>query len=167
MVWVIAMAETYGYSEKVMEIFREPHNMGEIKDADAVGKVGNPACGDLMWMFLKMEKSGSGLEDHVIRDVKVKTFGCVAAISTSSVLTDLIKGKTLKQAMGITKQDIVDVLNGLPDKKVHCSILAIDALKEAVYDYYRRNKQPVPDEIKKVHERVETVTKQIEDKNRR
>jgi len=154
------MAETYGYSEKVMEIFRHPRNIGEIKDADAIGKVGNPACGDMMWMYLKIGKNGKG--EDIITDVKVKTFGCVAAISTSSVLTEMIKGKSLKEAMKVTKQDIVDILNGLPKIKVHCSILAIDALKEAVYDYYRRNKRPVPEDIRKIHERVQKVNELIE-----
>jgi len=154
------MAETYGYSEKVMDIFRHPRNIGEIKDPDAVGKVGNPACGDMMWMYLKIGKNGKG--EEVIADVKVKTFGCVAAISTSSVLTEMIKGKSLKEAMRVTKQDIVDILNGLPKIKIHCSILAIDALKEAVYDYYRRNNRPVPDDIRKIHERVQKVNELIE-----
>ena len=154
------MAETYGYSGKVMEIFRHPHNIGRIKDADAVGKVGNPQCGDLMWMFLKIGKDKAG--EETIKDVKVKTFGCVAAIATSSVLTDLIKGKTLKAAMKTNKQDIVDVLDGLPGQKIHCSILAIDALKEAVYDYLKRNKMPIPKDLKEIHERAERVRKMIE-----
>ena len=154
------MAETYGYSDKVMEIFKHPHNMGEIKDADAVGKVGNASCGDMMWMYLKIEKKDNGKE--IIKDVKVKTFGCVAAISTSSVLTEMIKGKTLEDAVNVTKQDIIDILNGLPKIKVHCSILAIDALKEAVYDYYKRNNKPIPEEIRKIHERVQKVNELIE-----
>ena len=154
------MTEIYGYSEKVMEIFKHPHNIGEIKDADAVGKVGSPACGDLMWMFLKIGRDKNRRE--IIKDVKVKTFGCVAAIATSSVLTDLIKGRALKDAMKITKQDIIGVLNGLPGQKIHCSVLAIDALKESIYDYLKRNRRPVPEELKRVHNRVETVTKRIE-----
>ena len=154
------MVETYGYSDRVMDIFKHPKNMGEIKGADAVGKVGNPACGDMMWMYLKIGRNEKG--EEIIKDVKVKTFGCVAAISTSSVLTEMIKGKTLSEAMKVTKQDIVDVLEGLPKQKIHCSILAIDALKEAVYDYYSRNNMPVPEEIRKVHERVEAVNERIE-----
>jgi len=169
---VVDMADTYGYSRKVLDIFKNPHNIGEIKDADAIGKVGNPACGDMMWMYLRIAKNkrgkdGSGavkpeLGEEVIEDAKVKTFGCVAAVSTSSVLTDMIKGKTLKEAMKFTKQDIVDILNGLPKIKVHCSVLAIDALKEAVYDYYKRNKKPIPEDIKKVHERVQKANEMIE-----
>jgi nitrogen fixation NifU-like protein len=154
------MTGTYGYSDKVMEIFRKPHNMGEIKDADAIGKVGNASCGDMMYLYLKIEKDDKG--EDVIKDAKVKTFGCVAAVSTSSVLTDMIIGKTLKNAMEVTKQDIVDILNGLPKIKIHCSVLAIDALKEAVYDYYKRNNKPVPEDIKKVHERVQKTNELIE-----
>ena len=153
------MAETYGYSDKVMEIFRHPKNMGKIKNADAIGKVGNFSCGDMMYLYLKIEKK-DGIE--FIKDAKVETYGCVAAVSTSSVLTDMIIGKTLKQAMAVTKQDIVDILNGLPKIKIHCSVLAIDALKEAVYDYYKRNNRPVPEDIRKVHERVQKVNKAIE-----
>jgi len=154
------MPETYGYSRKVMEIFSHPHNIGEIKDADAIGKVGNISCGDMMWMFLKIAKNKKG--EEIIRDAKVKTFGCVAAISTSSVLTDLIKGKTMEEAMKVTKQDIVDVLKGLPVQKVHCSVLAIDALKEAVYDYYKRKGRPIPEELRHIHERVGRVNEMLE-----
>jgi nitrogen fixation NifU-like protein len=150
----------YGYSKKVMYIFQHPHNMGEMKDADAVGKVGNPMCGDLMWMFLKIDKGRK--DELIIKDVKVKTFGCVAAIATSSVLTDLIRGKTLEQAMKITKQNIIDVLEGLPAQKVHCSVLAIDALKEAVYGYYKRHGVAIPKELEEVHQRSEKVRKALE-----
>lgn len=120
------------YSKKVMQLFKNPKNIGEIKNADAVGKVGNPVCGDVMWMYLKINKKG------IIKDVKVKTFGCVAAIATSSVLTEMIKGKTLKEAEKITKQDVADTLGGLPKQKLHCSVLAVDALKKAIEDYKKR-----------------------------
>jgi len=157
---VIIIAGNYGYSSKVMDIFRHPHNIGEIKDADAVGKVGNPSCGDLMWMYLKMGRNKRG--EEIIKDAKVKTFGCVAAISTSSVLTDLIKGKTLKEALEVSKQDIVDVLEGLPSQKIHCSILAIDALREAVYEYYRKKGRVIPKELRDVHEKNEMIKKALE-----
>ena len=157
------MAETYGYSDRVMEIFKNPHNMGEIEDADAIGKVGNLSCGDMMWLYLKIEKNSKG--EDTIKDAKVKTFGCVAAVSTSSVLTDMIIGKSLKEAMAITKQDIVDILNGLPKIKIHCSILAIDALKEAVYDYYTRKNRSIPEEIKAIHKRVQKTNELIEHKH--
>ncbi|RLI95914.1 MAG: iron-sulfur cluster assembly scaffold protein [Candidatus Aenigmatarchaeota archaeon] len=147
----------YGYSEKVLDVFKNPHNIGEIKDADAIGKVGNPACGDLLWMFLKIGKGR-----HVIEDAKVKTFGCVAAIATSSILTDMIKGKTLEDALRISKQDVVSELNGLPRQKVHCSVLAVDALKEAAYDYYTRSGISVPEDVKRAHEHNSIVAERIE-----
>jgi nitrogen fixation NifU-like protein len=122
------------YNEKVMKYFTKPHNMGEIKNPDGIGKVGNPVCGDLMWLYLKVGKDKQGNE--IIKDIKVKTFGCVAAIATSSVLTDMAKGMTLEKALVISKQDIVDELGQLPPEKIHCSVLASDALKKAIEDYY-------------------------------
>ena len=125
------------YPEKVFEIFQNPKNIGEIKDADAVGKVGNPTCGDLMWLYLKIDKK-EGKE--IIKDVKVKTFGCVAAVATSSILTEMIKGKTIEEAMKITKDDITNELGGLPKQKVHCSVLALDAFKDAIEKYRSKSK---------------------------
>jgi len=116
------------YSKKVMQHFENPKNIGEIKNADGVGEVGNLRCGDVMKISIKVEK-------NVIKDIKFKTFGCVAAISTSSILTEIVKGKTIKQAKAITKDDIVKELGGLPNVKIHCSLLAIDALKAAIKDY--------------------------------
>jgi len=117
------------YTQKVMETFKNPHNYGRIKNASGVGKVGNPVCGDVMWLYIKVDKN------EIIKDIKFETFGCVAAISTSSIITDLVKGKTIKQALKITKDNIVKSLGGLPKIKYHCSILAVDALKEAIKDY--------------------------------
>ena len=125
------------YSEKVFEEFRHPHNMGEIKDADGVGKVGNPMCGDLMWLYIKVMKNKKG--EEIIKDVKVKTFGCVAAIATSSKLTELVKGMTLEKASKIDKKAIAETLDGLPPQKMHCSVLSMDALRKAIEDY--RNKK--------------------------
>ena len=116
------------YSKKVMQHFENPKNIGEIKNADGIGEVGNLRCGDVMKISIKVEK-------NVIKDIKFKTFGCVAAISTSSILTEIVKGKTIKQAKAMTKDDIVKELGGLPNIKVHCSLLAIDALKAAIKDY--------------------------------
>jgi len=116
------------YSKKVMQHFENPKNIGEIKNADGIGEVGNLRCGDVMKISIKVEK-------NVIKDIKFKTFGCVAAISTSSILTEIVKGKTIKQAKAITKDDIVKELGGLPNVKIHCSLLAIDALKAAIKDY--------------------------------
>ena len=119
------------YSAKVMEHFANPHNVGEIPDANGVGEVGNPKCGDIMRMYLK-------IENNVIVDVKFLTFGCGAAIATSSMATDLIKGKTIDEALKLTNKAVVEALEGLPPIKVHCSVLAEQAVKAALSDYYRR-----------------------------
>lgn len=116
------------YSEKVMEHFANPHNVGEIPDADGIGKVGNPQCGDVMWLYIKVK-------DNIITDIKFKTFGCGAAIATSSMITELARGKTLEEAKKISRQDVADSLDGLPPTKMHCSNLASDALREAIKDY--------------------------------
>jgi nitrogen fixation NifU-like protein len=116
------------YTDKVMEHFTSPHNMGEIKDADGVGKVGNPTCGDLMFVYIKVK-------DNVLVDVKFKTFGCGAAIATSSMVTDLARGKTLEDALKISRADVAKELGGLPAIKMHCSNLAADALHAAIKDY--------------------------------
>jgi nitrogen fixation NifU-like protein len=121
------------YTPKVMEAFKNPHNYGRMKNASGVGKVGNPVCGDVMWLYIKVK-------NDKITDIKFETFGCVAAISTSSTITDLVKGKAVKQALKISKDDIVKALGGLPKVKYHCSILAIDALKEAIKDYESKKK---------------------------
>jgi nitrogen fixation NifU-like protein len=121
------------YSEKVMEHFRNPQNVGELEDADGVGTVGNPVCGDMMTVHIKVE------EDK-IKDIKFKTFGCGAAIATSSVTTQLAKGKQLDEAMNISKKDVADALDGLPPIKMHCSNLAADALQEAIKDFRRKKK---------------------------
>ena len=121
------------YSEKVMELFMNPKNMGEIKDTDGIGKVGNPRCGDLMWIYIKVK-------NDVITDIKFKTFGCGAAIATSSMITEMAKGKTIDEALKITKQDIAKELGGLPTIKMHCSNLAADGLRAAIADYRARQK---------------------------
>ena len=116
------------YSEKVMEHFKNPKNVGEIPDADGVGEVGNPVCGDLMTIYIKVK-------DDIITDIKFKTFGCAAAIATSSMVTELAKGKKLDEAVKITRGDVAGALDGLPPIKMHCSNLAADALKDAIEDY--------------------------------
>jgi len=121
------------YSEKVMEHFRNPRNVGEIPDADGVGTVGNPVCGDLMTMYIKVK-------DNKIMDIKFKTFGCGAAIATSSMTTELAKGKTLEEASKITRANVAESLGGLPAQKMHCSNLAADALKAAIKDYLEKKK---------------------------
>jgi nitrogen fixation protein NifU and related proteins len=124
------------YSKKVMNLFQNPKNMGEIKNPDGIGKVGNPVCGDVLWMYIKVSKNKAGQE--VIKDIKVKTFGCVSAIATSSAITEMAKGMTLEDALKITNRDIVEVVDGLPPEKIHCSVLAADALRNAIKDYRKR-----------------------------
>ena len=121
------------YSEKVMEHFSNPRNVGEIEDADGIGEVGNPVCGDLMTIYIKVD-------DGRLSDVKFKTFGCGAAIATSSMITELAKGKTIEEALEITRDDVADSLDGLPPVKMHCSNLAADGLHAAIEDYKKKSK---------------------------
>lgn len=120
------------YSEKVMEHFNNPRNVGEIARASGVGEVGNPVCGDIMRISIKVE-------DNIIKDIKFKTFGCGAAIATSSMVTEMAKGKTVEEALGITNKDVAGMLDGLPPNKMHCSNLAADALKKAIEDYQKKS----------------------------
>ena len=119
------------YSEKVMDHFTNPRNVGEIEDANGVGQVGNAKCGDIMKMYMK-------IENDVITDVKFKTFGCGAAIATSSMATELVKGKTIDEALSLTNKAVMEALDGLPPVKVHCSVLAEEAISAAIQDYYDR-----------------------------
>lgn len=122
------------YSDKVMEHFRNPHNVGEIPDASGIGKVGNPVCGDIMNLYIKVEK-------NIIVDAKFKTFGCGAAIATSSMVTDLVKGKTVEEAIKVSNRAVAEALGGLPPIKMHCSVLAEEALKSAIEDYLKNSGQ--------------------------
>jgi nitrogen fixation NifU-like protein len=128
------------YSEKVMDHFTHPRNVGEIENASGVGQVGNAKCGDIMKMYLK-------IEDDVIVDVKFKTFGCGAAIATSSMATELIKGKTVAEALKLTNSAVVEALEGLPPVKIHCSVLAEEAIKSALADYYTKIGRPIDFEL--------------------
>jgi nitrogen fixation protein NifU and related proteins len=121
------------YSKKVLEHFMRPHNQGKIKNADGVGIVGNPVCGDIMRIYIKVGKNKK--KEDIIKDIKFETLGCGAAIATSSMVTDLAKDRTLKDAMEITRKNVADKLEGLPPTKMHCSNLAADALHEAIKDY--------------------------------
>ena len=125
------------YSEKVIEHFSNPRNVGEIENADGVGTVGNSKCGDIMRMYLKVDDNG------VITDCKFKTFGCGAAIATSSMATEMIKGKTLKEALKLTNKAVAEALDGLPPVKMHCSLLAEEAVKAAVEDYMKKHPEAV------------------------
>lgn len=123
------------YNAKVLEIFKNPKNVGSLKGANGIGKVGNAACGDIMKIYLKIS------DDGIIEDAKFKTFGCAAAITTTSVATELIKGKTIEEALQVKNSQIVEILGGLPAQKIHCSILAEEAIKTAVDDYYKRKEK--------------------------
>ncbi len=119
------------YSEKVMDHFANPRNVGEIENANAVGEVGNAKCGDIMKMYMD-------IEDNVIKDVKFKTFGCGAAIATSSMATEMVKGKTVDEALALTNKAVMEALDGLPKEKIHCSVLAEEAIHSAINDYRQR-----------------------------
>jgi len=120
------------YTQKVLDHFKNPHNQGALADANAVGQEGNPVCGDVMKIYLK-------IENNIIKDVKFETLGCAAAIAVSSDLTDMVKGKTLDEALAITKDDVVKDLGGLPPVKVHCSMLGVDALQKAIENYKNKS----------------------------
>ena len=120
------------YSAKVLEHFANPHNVGKIDDADGIGEVGNAKCGDIMKMYIKVK-------DDVITDVKFNTYGCASAIATSSIATDMIKGRPVSEALKLTNKAVVEALDGLPAVKIHCSVLAEEAIKAAVKDYYDKN----------------------------
>lgn len=127
------------YSKKVMDHFMNPRNMGVIENANGIGEVGNPKCGDIMKIYLDID------ENEIIRDVKFKTFGCGSAIATSSMATELIKGKTVKEALKITNKAVAEALDGLPPVKMHCSVLAEQAIKAALIDYSEKNNIEIPE----------------------
>ena len=150
------------YSEEVMKLFMNPKNMGEIENPSGLGKVGNPVCGDVMWLYIKIGKNKKG--DEIIKDIKFETFGCVAAIATSSVITDLAKGKNLKEAIKIDREQIVKSLGGLPPIKIHCSVLAASALSEAIYDYLTKNKREIPKELEERHQKIKKEKETISER---
>lgn len=129
------------YSEKVLDHFSNPRNVGEIKDANAIGEVGNAKCGDIMKIYMD-------IEDDIIKDVKFKTFGCGAAVATSSMATEMVKGKSIDEALTLTNKAVMEALDGLPPAKIHCSVLAEEAIHSAIEDYYNR-KGIKSDKIKK------------------
>ena len=137
------------YSEKVMEHFLNPRNCGEIPDADGIGTVGNAICGDVMKMYLK-------IKDNVIIDIKFKTFGCGAAVATSSMVTEMVKGKPIAEALKITNKAVAEALGGLPAIKMHCSVLAEEALRSALKDYYTKRGLPIPFDSKEHKHEGET-----------
>ncbi len=134
------------YSEKVMDHFRNPRNVGIIEDADGIGEVGNAVCGDIMKIYLK-------IENDIITDVKFETFGCGSAIASSSMATELIKGRPISEAMALTNKAVTEALDGLPAHKLHCSVLAEEAIRSALLDYYKRNNIPYdPADFPEPHE---------------
>ena len=140
------MSDTYTlYNQTVMEHFLNPRNMGDLKDADGIGEVGAAACGDIMKMSLK-------IKDNIIVDVRFKTFGCGSAIASSSMATELIKGRSIDEAMNFSNQEVVDVLGGLPPVKIHCSVLAEEALKAALKDYLKKHPEAAKRAEPKAHQ---------------
>lgn len=143
------------YSKKVMEHFMNPRNAGEIEKADGVGIAGNMVCGDVMQIFIKVNKSADGNNKHdLIEDIKFKTMGCAAAIATSSMITEIAMRKTTEEGLKITMEDVADALDGLPPVKMHCSNLALDALAEAIYDYFSKNNYEISEDLKNAHKRI-------------
>lgn len=138
------------YSDQVLEHFRHPHNQGEIKNPTVVGEVGNIRCGDVMKMYLNID------EKDVITDVKFETYGCASAIATSSVATDLIKGKTVEEALKIKNEDVIKELGDLPRIKIHCSLLAVDAFNDAIYNYFKAQDREISPELEEKHKHLNT-----------
>jgi len=143
------------YSKEVMRYFKNPKNVGIIKNADGKGRVGNMQCGDIMELYIKVK-------NNKIVDIKFQTFGCVVAVAVSSMLTEIAKGKTIEQAMKITNKDILNKAGPVPSIKIHCSVLAADALKDAIYDYLTKNKKPIPEELQKEHKRIKDSLEHVE-----
>jgi nitrogen fixation protein NifU and related proteins len=150
------------YTEKVIEHFRHPHNMGKLADYSAVGKVGNIVCGDVMWLYIKVGQNEEGAD--VLTDISWETFGCTAAIATSSMVSDLAKGKTIDEAIRLTNQDVAKELGGLPPIKMHCSALAADALNEAIYAYLSQEGKGIPEALQRRHERIAKEVAALEER---
>lgn len=148
------------YTDQVMEHFRNPRNMGKLEDYSAVGKVGQVVCGDVMWVYIKVAEDDQGRE--IISDISWETYGCAAAIATSSMVSEMAKGKTLQEAIDITNQDVAEGLGGLPPVKMHCSALAADALNEAIYTYLSEHDREIPEVLGKRHQRIEKQMEKLE-----
>ncbi len=145
------------YSEKVMDHFNDPHNQRKMEDPDGIGKVGNAVCGDVMWLYVKVS------EDETIEDISWETFGCTAAIATSSMITDLAKGKSIEEALEITNQRVAEELDGLPPVKMHCSNLAAEGLLEAIYDYLESTDRKIPEELEERHRQIQESMEKVEE----
>jgi len=152
------------YSKEVMRHFKSPQNVGKIKNPSGIGKVGNLRCGDIMYLYIKVEKDKKGKE--IIKDVKFETFGCTVAIANTSLLTTMIKGKTIEQAMKIKKEDLLRKFGGVPFVKIHCSLLAVDALSEAIYDYFKKSGKKISSELETRHKKAEKVGEELEKRHK-
>jgi len=150
------------YSEEVKSAFLEPHHLGKMKNPDGFGTVGNIVCGDVMYLYIKVGINSKGKE--FLKDVKWETFGCAAAIATSSTAADQAIGKTLEEAIEMTNQGVVSVLGGLPTNKIHCSILAVDALHEAIFSYLEKKGSKVPEKLLKRHEVIQKEMDSLKEK---
>jgi len=151
------------YSKEIIKHFKKPRNAGKIKNADGVGSAGNFLCGDIMNIYLKIGKNKKG--EKIIKDIKFETLGCVVAIANTSLLTTLVKNKKIEEVLKIAKEDLINKLGKpLPPFKIHCSILAADALKEAIYNYFLKNKIEISKELEKDHQKIEKEKKIIEEK---
>lgn len=150
------------YTEKVIDHFREPHNRGKMENYSAIGKVGNIVCGDVMWLYIKVDKDDTGRD--IITDISWETFGCTAAIATSSMVSDLGKGKTIEEAIAVTNQDVASELGGLPPVKMHCSALAADALNEAIHAYLVQEERSIPEALQKRHDHIAKDMAQLEER---
>ena len=156
---------TLEYTKEVMKHFMHPRNLGEMKDADGIGKVGNLQCGDIMEIFIKVGKRKSG--EEFIKDIKFRTLGCAAAIATTSMMTVLAKGKTIDEALKLTNADVVRGLGGLPPIKHHCSLLADEALGEALYHYFKSHRKQIPKSLEAKHKRALISQKAFHKKHER
>jgi len=153
------------YSKEVMKHFLHPKSMGKIKNPSGIGNAGNLICGDMMQLFIKV-KEDKKTEKRIISDIKFQTFGCVVAIANSSMVTTMVKGKTIEQALKITKDDVLKKLGKVPPVKIHCSVLAIDALDEAIYDYLKKKNLPIPEKLRETHERIQNGLGELEHRHR-
>lgn len=148
------------YSKEIMKHFRSPQNVGRMRNYSGCGKVGNPVCGDVLWLYIKIGRNKKG--EEIIKKASFETFGCTVAIANSSLITTQVRGKTIDEAMKITKEDLLKKLKKVPPIKIHCSVLAVDALAEAIFDYLSKNKKQIPEELKKRHQRIKKEKEIIE-----
>jgi len=149
------------YSKEIIKHFKNPKNVGKIKKPSGRGEAGNILCGDIMTLYLKIGENKKG--EKIIKNIRFETLGCIVAIANTSLLTTLVKGKTIKEALSFKKEDLIKKLGQpLPPFKIHCSILAVDALKEAIYDYYLKNKLEIPEELEKEHQRIIKTKEELE-----